>query len=412
VQGHDDSAWLFGLFGLLLALSLIFHQLWWDGFEVRSPHFIVMAAALWAVLRPTSVKRFLTMIASEVVAVALDMPDVGDHTLLVLVFGTCVLTYVAWSTLRTRRLPDAGSLFEQIAPFLALQLLLVYAAAAIAKMNSGFFDPGISCAASMSTRLAWSYPSFLPHSWIVMASIWGTVLIEVALPILLAARRTRLVGLALGGAFHAVLGLAGNVPFSALALALYVAFLPPDTPTRLRALATRHPGLNGGADRLQRVGRYRSVLPVTLGLWLAGAAAFTHVPGTRPLPIALGTSLVVVAGFAGGILLVLGAARGGPEGYPSRSLRLRHPIFAVGMLLLVVNGLSPYVGLKTESSLTMFSNLHTEGGRWNHLFIPEAVRIFPYLAGPGRNPAGLSTTRILDEIVKFKAVPAPERGGC
>ncbi len=171
--------------------------------------------------------------------------------------------------------------------------------------------------------------------------------------------------------------------------------------------------------------------------------------------------------FAGGIVVVLGVARAGPDGYPSRSLRLRHPIFAVGMLVLVVNSLSPYVGLKTESSFTMFSNLHTEGGRWNHLFIPEAVRIFPYQddlvrivasndraleastrngqrlvrfelerylrshpattatyattdgrgetihrAGPGRNPTGPSMTRIVDEIVKFKSVPAPERGGC
>ncbi|MBA3509638.1 MAG: hypothetical protein H0T19_06055, partial [Thermoleophilaceae bacterium] len=34
--------------------------------------------------------------------------------------------------------------------------------------------------------------------------------------------------------------------------------------------------------------------------------------------------------------------------------------------------------LKTESSFTMFSNLHTEQGSWNHLLIPEAVRVFPY----------------------------------
>ena len=28
-----DSTLLFGLFALLLAFSLILHQLWWDGFE-------------------------------------------------------------------------------------------------------------------------------------------------------------------------------------------------------------------------------------------------------------------------------------------------------------------------------------------------------------------------------------------
>ncbi len=466
-QGHDDSTWLFGLFGLLLALSLILHQLWWDGFEIRSPHFLVMVAALWTARRPTSVKRFVTMIATEVFAVAVDLPNVGDHTLLVAVSGVFVLTYVAWTTLRTRRLPDPGILFEQIAPFFALHLLLVYAAAAIAKMNTGFFDPGISCAASMSTRLPWLHPSFLPESWIVVASIWGTVAVEVALPVLLAFRRSRLFGLALGGAFHAVLGLAGNVPFSALALALYVMFLPPDTPTRLRAITATRPGLNRWARRALRAGRSRFVVPCALAFWLVGASVSTHIPGTRPALISLGTSLLLVVAFAGGLLLVLGLARGGSGRLLSRSLRLRNPVFVAGMLVLLVNSLSPYVGLKTESSFTMFSNLRTEAGRWNHLLIPEAVRIFPYqdhlvriiasddraleattrngwrlvpselerylrahpgttatyvttdmggdavhTVGPGSGSKAVPTTRVLDRVVRFQAVPPPDRGGC
>jgi len=466
-QRRDDSTWLFGLFGLLLALSLILHQLWWDGFEIRSPHFLVIVAALWTARRPTSVKRFVTMIAAEVFAVALDLPDVGDHTLLVLVSGVCVLTYVAWTTLRTRRLPDPGILFEQVAPFFALQLLLVYAAAAIAKMNTGFFDPGISCAASMSTRLAWLHPSFLPESWIIVASIWGSVAIEAALPVLLAVRRSRLFGLALGAAFHAVLGLAGNVPFSALALALYVVFLPADTPTRLRALTATRPGLDRWTRRALRAGRSPLVLLGTLVFWLVEARVSTHVPGTRPVLIAQGTSLLVVVAFAGFLLLVLDLARGGSQNHSSRSLRLRNPVFAAGVLILVMNSLSPYVGLKTESSFTMFSNLRTEAGRWNHLFIPEAVRMFPYqdqlvriiasddraleastrngwrlvryelerylrshpsttatyvttdadgdavhTVGPGSGSRGVPTTRILDKVVRFQAVPPPDGGGC
>lgn len=38
--------------------------------------------------------------------------------------------------------------------------------------------------------------------------------------------------------------------------------------------------------------------------------------------------------------------------------------------LLIFNGMTPYLGLKTETSFTMFSNLRTEGGRNNHLFMP------------------------------------------
>jgi len=146
-----------------------------------------------------SVGRFLTMIAAEVFAVATDMPDVGSHTLLVLVSGSCLLAYVGWTARRSRRLPDPGTLFERYAPFFGVQLLVVYAVAAIAKINTGFFDIQSSCAASISRQVAWFHPPLLDGAWRVAPSIWGTVALEVALPVLLAIRRTRLIGLVLGG---------------------------------------------------------------------------------------------------------------------------------------------------------------------------------------------------------------------
>jgi len=176
--------------------------------------------------------------------------------------------------------------------------------------------------------------------------------------------------------------------------------------------------------------------------------------------------LLMVAAFTGGILLVIGLARAGSHSHAARSLRIQHAVLLGGALLLVVNSVSPYLGLKTDSSLTMFSNLHTEDGEWNHLFIPEAVRVFPYQDHPVRilasnDPAldarrrdgvrlvpfelerylrshpgttatyaitdslgdqvvaarpgsdrGSLTSRFLDKLVKFQPVPPPERGGC
>ena len=376
-EGRADARWLFGLFALAFAVSLILHQLWWEGFEVLSVHFLVVVAALWTVLRPTSVARFVAMLAAEVLSVGLDMPEVGSHTLLVGVSGACVLAYVAWTSLPTRRLPAPGALFERIAPFLRVQLLLVYAAAALAKMNSGFFDPGISCAVSLSARVAWFDPSLLAGSWRAAPAMWGTVLTEIALVVLLAVPRTRVLGLAVGGAFHAVLALAGNVPFSALALALYVVFLPVDTPGRLRAVAAVRPALDRWAGRAQRATASRAAFPVAVSCWLVAAVVFSLEPAAGRALISNGTRIVLIALMLGaGLLLALALARGRPWIHPARSLRLGHAVFAVGIGLLVANSLSPYLGLKTESSFTMFSNLHTEAGYWNHAFIPEAVRVF------------------------------------
>ncbi|HEV2819374.1 MAG TPA: HTTM domain-containing protein, partial [Solirubrobacteraceae bacterium] len=301
-----DARWLFGLFALLLALSLLLHQLWWDGFEVFSVHFLVVLAALWVLFRPTSVARLLALLAAEVLAVALDMPGVGSHTLLVLVLGACILAYAGSTTLRTRRPPAPGALFERSAPFLRVSLLVVYAAAAVAKMNTGFFDPAFSCAVPMSARVAWFDPSLLDWSWRVAPAIWGTVAIELALAVLLAFPRTRMLGLAVGGVFHAVLALAGNVPFSALALALYVTFLPNDAPARLRAVVAGRPGLGVWTQRVRGWAGSRAAFPVAVGCWLAGAAVFSVEPASGRELIATGTRLVVVALIAAaGVLLVL-----------------------------------------------------------------------------------------------------------
>jgi len=44
---------------------------------------------------------------------------------------------------------------------------------------------------------------------------------------------------------------------------------------------------------------------------------------------------------------------------------------SVPLLILLAAGLSPYVGLRTEASFSMFSNLRTEGAVNNHLFMPH-----------------------------------------
>ena len=48
------------------------------------------------------------------------------------------------------------------------------------------------------------------------------------------------------------------------------------------------------------------------------------------------------------------------------------------MGLLFLNGLSPHLGFKTETSFAMFSNLRTEGGYSNHFIIPVEAQIFDY----------------------------------
>lgn len=366
-----DTRWLFGLFSALLAVALILDQLWWGGFEIGSARAAVVLAAFWMLLRPTSVARFAAVTLAEVVAVALDMPFVGSHRQLDLIVGACVLGYLGWTTMRAGKVPTPGAVFDGIAPFLRVSLLVVYAFAALAKMNTNFLDPAVSCASSLSRQVVWFDPSLLDGRWQVEPAIWGTVLVEVALPVLLAVSRTRLLGLAVGVGFHTVLALAGNVPFTALAFALYVAFLPPDTPERVRTLLAGHPGLTLWADRNR---------PTRGGQTLA-LAVLVGTPSARlSTLIGDGTRIaVVLLALGGAVLLVLSRrVAPGPPRAPGRSIRSLHPLLAVGLLVLVLNGLCPYLGLKTDTSFEMFSGLRTEPGAWNNLVVPEAVRVLGY----------------------------------
>lgn len=369
-----DERLRFGLFSSLLALALVLHQLWWNGFEVPSLHFAVVLAAFWVLLRPTSVPRLLIMLALEGLAVWRDMPGAGSHTLLVAVCGASILVYAAWTTAAVRRLPDAGAFFERVAPFLRVALLVLYAAAALAKMNPGYFDAEISCATAMLPGVVWFDPGLVDAPWLSVTAIWGSVLVEAMLPLLLVVPRTRVTGLILGTAFHLVLALAGNVPFSSLVLAFYVAFLPPGLATRMRTVArARRP--SWGAAWV-----WRAMVASLAGLWVLGGIVTDPEPTQVTTAVAWGTRLVVVAVVLAAAALALAVRRAGKS--PARSerldLRLAHPAFVAGIALLVLNAMAPYVGLKTESAFTMYSNLQTEAGDWNHAIVPEAVRVFGY----------------------------------
>jgi hypothetical protein len=58
---------------------------------------------------------------------------------------------------------------------------------------------------------------------------------------------------------------------------------------------------------------------------------------------------------------------------------------------VLLNGASPYLGLKTETSFSMFSNLRTEAGEENHLFLPR-----------------LDWFELQDDVVEIGASGAPE----
>lgn len=344
----------FAWFAAAFALALVAHQLWWRGLPGLDAHGVVVALAAWVLLRPAAPGRLAALAAGEIVAVGQDLPRIGDHTLLAAVTALAFAGAFAIAAARGRRVPAPEALWAHLAPFLRVQAVVLYGAAALAKLNSGFLDVATSCAGPLTAQLALVGPSLPAGGWHVGPAVAATIAAEAGLAAALAVPRTRWAGVMLGAGFHAVLALAGNVPFAAYALALYVAFLP--------------------AAALPSVRAPSRALAWALGLG-ALAVSVADPPVVRDLLQPVLEAVVAAALIAVAVVVARGRPWAAPASASGRVLALR-PGYAVFACLLVVNAASPYVGLKTEASFAMFSNLQTEPGHWNHLIVPEAVRVF------------------------------------
>ncbi|MFD3000914.1 hypothetical protein ACFS7Z_11115 [Pontibacter toksunensis] len=71
-------------------------------------------------------------------------------------------------------------------------------------------------------------------------------------------------------------------------------------------------------------------------------------------------------------------AKKATDGGHANYFSARHFSLLVFPVIVFINGMCPYLGLKTESSFAMFSNLRTEGGVTNHYFMPIELQIFGY----------------------------------
>lgn len=407
VRGAEEAREAGGtpwLFPTAFGIAVVADQLWWNGFEVLSLHGLVVLAAGWLLVRPDSVGRLAALLVTVAVSVTADLPVVGSHRLVELAVAVGPLADLGWTTVRLRRVPGPDEWTAAAAPLLAGTVLVVYAFAALAKTNSTFLDPAVSCAGALSRQLAWWNPGLLSGRWYVEPAIWGPLAAEAVLPVLLALRRTRLVGLALGIGFHAVLALAGNVPFSAVMLALYVGFLP----ARVQAVLPHGPW-----SRLSRRGRAVAAA-VAAAAWFAGAAfgPSTTTRGLRGTPVAgrvalvgTGARLAFLALAVAAIVVVWRSRR-----LPQRRLTpspAAHPVLIAVLAALVLNGACPYLGLKTDTSFEMFSDLRTEPGAWNSLIVPQAVRVLGFQDGAvqvvaSNDPALLRRTAEGGQLVPFE----------
>ena len=232
--------------------------------------------------------------------------------------------------------------------------------ATLHKLNTDFLDPTTSCENVIAGWLAenWGWVGTLVQR---VGSPWATVLVEGGVSLLVVVWPA--VGIVAVSGFFLMLGLVGAPSTAGIVMVMSWAFV------------------DDGA--LVRVRPYRRVIAVGTGLTVAVVAAllmrgYQGTALSREMIVLVVTLAVVPAGVA--LALVWAGQAGGaatlaPPAAGSRWLTRGIPLGAT--IMLVANGMAPYLGLRFNYSFAMWSNLRADQHRWNSLIVPSWVQWQP-----------------------------------
>jgi len=359
-----------GVFSVMWALAAIWHLL---GNTTSAPGWAqalltVTAAAVLA--RPGEPVVLGSLALAGLVTMWEEAPFLGNHWFLAGFVNLAIVASVGVGVVR-RRAQDRVDLANRLLPVARLSLLGFYAFAAFAKLNSAFFDRSVSCGAyyfrESTDSVGLSGLQLGGAAWLEQAVIVGTVVVELSIPVLLLRGATRRAGVVLALVFHAVLAIDHAhqfFDFSAVLFALFILFLPS----------------SAGPWVAERAGSVRARLELRdERLSQRVHLAMVAVPALAGLLVALGLLTPTGALQAGwwpwqvyALAVIATVARYLRQERRAASVRLlpHHAVFAVVPLLVVLNGLTPYLELKTGYGWNMYANLRTVDGETNHLLLP------------------------------------------
>lgn len=264
-------------------------------------------------------------------------------------------------------------------------LLVAYSFAAFAKLNWDFIDPAVSCVPLFQERAvsSWGLPglSVVPSPALGVALAVMTIVIEGAIPLLVAFRPTRRWGVALAFAFHGALAFDYQQhfwDFSSVIFAGYLLFLDDNQLLWLRqklAQLSQRFETESGRPISQPSPALVGVVCLAAGLGIGLLNILAPASSVRDLLSQLGHTAWAIYGI-GMIVLVLSSLKAPVQ---QSSVRGAEPRRALPALLLVpaglafLNGLTPYLEIKTGFGWNMYSNLLTVAGKSNHMLIPATL---------------------------------------
>lgn len=308
-----------------------------------------------------------------------DFPYVANHDMMMVFLSVGFLITFASYLIQG----DYRQAFTNIdyLPLMRASLLIMYFFGTFHKINSGFLS-GVGCWAGFYNTIPLMPEALLDPKLGVILGGYGTLVVEAAAMIMLCFPRTKYYGMIIGMIFHYLIAISGSgtvAHFSALAFALHMSFLSKDSIQNF---------MNSRVWRCINFfkcgfGVLRGYLVLCLLFTIFLSWSFIDIYNEKivyGLP-SVGYFYVRMMWWFYAPLIMLFVLLYGRtvEDRPQPFVISRIGIANIATILLLLNSITTYVGLKSNADLAMFSNIRTEWGQSNHYVIQKPLYLFPYL---------------------------------
>lgn len=382
----------FAIFAFLWAIAILWHYL-------RRPvdfsqFYVLFIPAVLVLARPKVGIFFLALSVGYIYVFNYELPfsTRPNHPTLTFLISLTILTSAIWviakDFISSRQLKlDIVQWFDIFRPLVIMAINIVYIMSVFNKLNYHFLDVNYSPVTRLlnfyfeTSHLLFVSDLIPRETWVLQIGIIATLTIETAIPLFLSIRRLRLMGILLGLLFHTIISIRMYPPmaeFPTLMFAVYILALP-DT-----AIPTLY-------QLFERMRQLRWFSTLRNGLFIFIGWFFFYLPEVFQWPAKENKLLITrsnIWGYSWAIYLVIyyliilyllkRTKFGLSESSSIRWFQPRNIIFYIFPFLVLLNGFTPYLGLKNKGSWNMYSHLRTEAGYSNHLFMPN-IYIFPYM---------------------------------
>ncbi|WP_156141126.1 thiol-disulfide oxidoreductase [Sphingomonas sp. 37zxx] len=386
----SDSLMVFAaMWGMAMLFSSVSHTpflLGLKGVKHQILEIAIILNALYVMWKPSRLATLLSLAALLCIAYASRMPVSSNNQTIATYMNLAIVAVIGPQLLLRNDRKNSEALIYERLRFVAKSLLaIMYFFGIFHKINTDFLDPAVSCATALYVPLTREFG--LDDSLVGRyLAIYSTFVIEAIAIACLYIRRLFWLGLLISLPFHYVIPISGYsyyMDFSSLVFALYMLSMPRQSALVLYA------DISQVARKVVQLRAGAATFALLVAALLIGTATVTWLSYSfvdRPFRILWHSAWLVAWAVLGGIamIFILRAALASTANWQFARTEKRPWWLYLFPVVLFVSCWSPYVGLKTESSIAMFSNLHTEGGVTNHMMFGSPPYLFSYQAKVAR----------------------------